>query len=64
MKKVIIRQLFLQILKQEERRFDSITQASNELQIHIVSISSVCRKLYSSSKSKKDGCKYTFKFLA
>ena len=47
----------------EERRFDSITKASNDLDIHIVSISSVCRKIYSSSKSKKDGCKYTFKFL-
>ena len=48
----------------EERRFDSITKASNELHIHIVSISSICRNLYSSSKSKKDGCKYRFKFLA
>ena len=48
----------------EEKRFDSITKASNDLQIHIVSISSICRKLYKSSKSKKDGCKYTFKFLA
>ena len=48
----------------DEKRFDSITKASNELQIHIVSISSICRKLYKSSKSKKDGCKYTFKFLA
>ena len=48
----------------EERRFDSITKASNELHIHIVSISSICRNLYNSSKSKKDGCKYTFKFIA
>ena len=48
----------------EERRFDSITKASNELNINIVSISSICRKIYKSSKSKKDGCKYTFKFLA
>ena len=48
----------------EERRFHSITKASNELQIHIVSISCICRNLYKSSKSKKDGCKYTFKFLA
>ena len=47
----------------EERIFDSMTKASNELNIHIVSISSICRKLYSSSKSKKDGCKYTFRFL-
>ena len=48
----------------EEKRFDSITKASNDLQIHIVSISSICRKLYNATKSKKDGCKYTFKFLA
>ena len=48
----------------EKRIFDSITKASNELNINIVSISSICRKLYSSSKSKKDGCKYKFKFLA
>ena len=47
----------------EERRFDSITKASNELHIHIVSISCICRNLYSSSKSKKDGCKYTFRYL-
>ena len=46
----------------EEKRFDSITKASNDLNINIVSISSVCRKIYKSSKSKKDGCKYTFKF--
>ena len=48
----------------EERRFDSITKASNELNIYISSISSICRKKSKTTKSKKDGCKYTFKFLA
>ena len=48
----------------EERRFDSITKASNELNIYISSISSICRKKTKTTKSKKDGCKYTFKFLA
>ena len=48
----------------EERRFDSITKASIELNIYISSISSICRKKSKTTKSKKDGCKYTFKFLA
>ena len=50
----------------EERRFDSIKKASIELDINKATISNICckRKSFKTSKSKKDGCKYTFKFLA
>ena len=47
----------------EEKRFDSITKASNDLDIYFSSISSICRKKFKTTKSKKDSCKYTFKFL-
>ena len=48
----------------EEKKFNSITNASNELKIYISSISNICRKKSKTTKSKKDGYKYTFKFLA
>ena len=49
----------------EERRFDSITKASIELFINKSHISNICykKKHFKTAKSKKDGCKYTFKFL-
>ena len=47
----------------EERRFDSIKKASNELVIHSSYISSICRKKCKTTTSKRDGCKYTFKFI-
>ena len=47
----------------EERRFDSITKASNDLDIHFSSISSICRKKFKTTKSKKDSCNYTFNFI-
>ena len=49
----------------EEKRFDSIKKAGIELDINKCNISSICcqRKSHKSAKSKKDGCKYTFKFL-
>ena len=47
----------------KERRFDSIKKASNELDIDSSNISKVCRKIYKTTTSRKDGCKYTFKYL-
>ena len=49
----------------EKRRFDSIKKAGIELDITYSSISKICcqRKSHKSAKSKKDGCKYTFKFM-
>ena len=49
----------------EKRRFDSIKKASIELDINKATISNICckRKSFKTAKSKKDGCKYTFKFL-
>ena len=46
----------------EKIRFDSIKKASIELDINSSSISKICCKINKSSKSKKNGCKYTFKF--
>ena len=48
----------------EERRFDSITKASIELFINKSHISNICykKKHFKTAKSKKNGCKYTFKF--
>ena len=51
------------IEKGEERRFDSIKKASIDLDIHISHISKICRKKCKTATSKKDGKKYTFKFL-
>ena len=47
----------------EERRFISIKKAAIELDINACNISSICRKKSKTAKSKKDGYKYTFKFL-
>ena len=49
----------------KERRFISIKKASDELNIHAGNISSICckRKSCKTAESKKDGKKYTFKFL-
>ena len=47
----------------KERRFISIKTASIELGISADSISKICRKKGKTASSKKDGHKYTFKFL-
>ena len=49
----------------EERRFISIQVASTELKINYSHISNICcqRKSYKSATSKKNGTKYTFKFI-
>ena len=49
----------------EKRIFDSIKKASIELDINKTTISNICckRKSFKTTKSKKDGHKYTFKFL-
>ena len=55
----------INIETEEERRFISIQVASNELKINYSHISNICcqRKSYKSATSKKNGTKYTFKFL-
>ena len=49
----------------EKRKFVSIKKASIELVIDKSHISNICckRKHFKTAKSKKDGCKYTFKFI-
>ena len=47
----------------EERRFISIQVASTELKINYSHISKICRKKAKTATSKKNGKKYTFKFL-
>ena len=47
----------------KEIRFISIKKAAIELDISADSISKICRKICKTAKSKKDGKKYTFKFL-
>ena len=47
----------------KEKRFISIKKASIELDISADCISKICRKKCKTATSKKDGCKYTFKFL-
>ena len=47
----------------KDRRFISIKTASIELGISYDSISKICRKKGKTASSKKDGHKYTFKFL-
>ena len=47
----------------EEKRFISIQLASNELKISYSIISKICRKKGKTATSKKNGKKYTFKFL-
>ena len=49
----------------KERRFNSIQAAAIEIDIHAGNISSICckRKSYKTATSKRDGRKYTFKYL-
>ena len=47
----------------EEKRFKSLTKASKELNIFESNISAICKNKNKTATSKKDGCKYTFKFL-
>ena len=47
----------------EERRFKSIKTAGIELDINYSYISKVCKKKYKFLTSKKDGFKYTFRYL-
>ena len=47
----------------EEKRFKSLTKASEELNIFESNISAICKSKNKTATSKKDGCKYTFKFL-
>ena len=49
----------------KEKRYNSIQVASIKLNIHCSFISNICckRKSFKSAASKKDGNKYTFKFL-
>lgn len=49
----------------KEKRFISIKEASKELNIFDSNISAICckRKSHKTATSKKDGCKYTFKFI-
>ena len=55
----------ISIATREKRRFDSIQSAAIELNILANHISKICcqRKSYKTATSKKDGCKYTFKFI-
>ena len=47
----------------EERRFKSVKTAGIELDINYSHISKVCKKIYKFLTSKKDGFKYTFRYL-
>ena len=47
----------------KEKRYISLKKASDELDIDFSCISKICRKIRKTAKSKKDGKKYTFKFL-
>ena len=49
----------------KEKTFNSIKKAGIELNIHISNISKICRKRknYKTATSKKDGCKYRFRYL-
>ena len=47
----------------KKRKFISIKKAAIELNIHSSYISSICRKKHKTATSKKDGEKYTFKFM-
>ena len=47
----------------KEKRYISIIKASNELDINACNISSICRKKSKTATSKKNGKKYTFKYL-
>ena len=47
----------------EKRRFDSIKKASIEFFIASSDISKICRKIRKTAKSKKDGKKYSFRYV-
>ena len=47
----------------KEKRFISIKEASKELNIFDSNISAICKNKNKTAKSKKDGCKYTFRYL-
>ena len=47
----------------EERRYIPIKTAAIELDINFSHISKICRKECKTATSKKDGHKYTFKYL-
>ena len=47
----------------KEKRYISIKKAAIELDINFSHISKICRKKSKTAKSKKDGKKYTFKYL-
>ena len=47
----------------EERKFNSIKNAGEELDINNCNICNICKNKNKSTTSKKDGCKYTFKYL-
>ena len=47
----------------KERIFNSIKASAIEMDISSSHISSICRKKRKTATSKKDGCKYTFKFI-
>ena len=53
----------IEIKTGKERRYISIKTAAIELDINAGNISQVCRKKGKSLKSKKDGKKYSFKYL-
>ena len=46
----------------EEKIFNSLKEASEELNINISYISRICKNKNKTAKSKKNGCKYTFKY--
>ena len=47
----------------KEITFKSLKKASIDLDIYISLISNICRKKYKKATSKKDGFKYTFRYL-
>ena len=53
----------LNIETKEEKIFDSLKEAGEFYQIDFSNISKNCRKIYKTSKSKKDGKRYQFFYL-
>ena len=47
----------------KEKRYISIRSAATELDINAGNISQICRKKCKTATSKKNGKKYTFKYL-
>lgn len=46
----------------EEKKFNSIKNASKDLDINDTYISKICKNVNKTAKSKKDGMKYTFRY--